>query len=113
MVAAGHGNIIVSGLIHHAQTRPGCFLYATACALIEADRARPGTAEHIAALPGVTILELDLPAALAVAHERTWAEAHTRYAAEPAADLPNGAFIATTAPDRWKGQPVRVIDLSQ
>ncbi|MET9370543.1 hypothetical protein ABZY00_22195 [Streptomyces griseoflavus] len=54
---------------------------------------------------------MDLPAALAVARETSWAPAHTRYAAEPTAERPNGAVIATTAPETWKGQPVRLIDL--
>lgn len=112
MVAAGRGNVLASRLIHRAHSEAGWFLHAPACALVEADRVRPGTAEHLAALPGITLLDLDLPAALAVARETSWAPAHTRYAAEPTAERPNGAVIATTAPDTWKGQPVRVIDLS-
>ncbi|MFF9777030.1 hypothetical protein ACF1HJ_25650 [Streptomyces sp. NPDC013978] len=111
MVAAGRGNALASRLIHRAHSEAGWFLYAPACALVEADRVRPGTAEHLAALPGVTLLELDLPAALAVARETSWAPAHTRYAAEPTAERPNGAVVATTVPDAWKEQPVRVIDL--
>ncbi|MGX4689367.1 hypothetical protein [Streptomyces sp. JNUCC 63] len=112
MVAAGRGNVLASRLIHRAHSEAGWFLYAPACALVEADRVRPGTAEHLAALPGITVLDLDLPAALAVARETSWAPAHTRHTAEPTAERPNGAVVATTAPDAWKGQPVRVIDLS-
>ncbi|WP_425580268.1 hypothetical protein [Streptomyces polychromogenes] len=111
MLAAGRGNVLVSRLIHRAHGEVGWFLYAPACALVEADRVRPGTAEHLAALPGVTILDLDLPAALAVAREETWAAAHTRYAARPTADRPEGAIVATTEPKRWDGEPVRVLDL--
>ncbi|MEU5524183.1 hypothetical protein ABZ759_26890 [Streptomyces sp. NPDC047860] len=111
MVAAGKGNALASRLIHRAHAEAGWFLYAPACALVSADRVRPGTAEHLAALPGITVMELDLPAALAVAREASWAPAHTRYAAEPTAQRPNGAVIATTAPETWKGQSVRVIDL--
>ncbi|WP_199896667.1 PIN domain-containing protein [Streptomyces niger] len=112
MAAAGQGNLLASRLIHRAHTEPGWFLYAPACALVEADRARPGTAEHLAALPGVTVLDLDLPAALAVARQDTWAAVHTHYAAQPTADRPDGAIVATTAPERWHGQPVRVLDLT-
>ncbi|MFD7131623.1 hypothetical protein [Streptomyces sp. NPDC059894] len=112
MVAAGRGNVLASRLIHRAHAEANWFLYAPVCALVEADRVRPGTAEHLAALPGITLLDLDLPAALAVARETSWAPAHTRYAAEPTAERPNGAVVATTVPDAWKGQPVRVIDLS-
>ncbi|SBW27290.1 hypothetical protein FDG2_5259 [Candidatus Protofrankia californiensis] len=112
MVAAGYGNLLASRLIHRAHTEPDWFLYAPACALVEADRTRPGTAEHIAALPAVTVLELDLAAALAVARDTGWAAAHTRHAAAPTPDRPDGAVIATAAPDRWAGQPVRILDLS-
>ena len=111
MVSAGYGNVLASRLIQRAHTGPGHFLYAPACALVEADRARPGTAEHIAALPAVTIVELDLAAALAVARDTGWAPAHVRYAAGPAPERPEGAVIATAAPDRWAGQPVRLLDL--
>ena len=112
MVAAGRGNILASRLIHRAHAEPGWYLYAPACALVEADRARPGTAEHLAAMPGVTLLDLDLAATLALAKENTWAEAHTRYAAAPTPERPDGAVVATADPARWKGQPVRVIDLT-
>ncbi|AXK37492.1 hypothetical protein DVA86_20015 [Streptomyces armeniacus] len=112
MVAAGRGNVLASRLIHRAHAEAGWFLYAPACALVEADRIRPGTAEHIAALPRITVLELDLPAALAVAREPAWAAPHTRHAAQPTPDRPAGAVIATTTPGDWKGQGVRVLDLS-
>ncbi|MGW4440989.1 hypothetical protein ACWELO_35630 [Streptomyces sp. NPDC004596] len=112
MAAAGHGNILASRLIHRAHVETGWYLYAPTCALVEADRARPGTAQHLAALPGVTVLDLDLPAALAVAAQNTWATAHAQHAAQPTPDRPDGAIIATTAPERWHGQPVRVLDLT-
>lgn len=60
MVAAGRGNILASRLIHRASNEQGWFLYAPTCALVEADRARRGTAEHIASLDGITLLDLDL-----------------------------------------------------
>nr|WP_211265845.1 hypothetical protein [Actinacidiphila oryziradicis] len=112
MVAAGRGNRLVSRLIHRAHAEAGWYLYAPACALVEADRARPGTAEHIAALPSITVVDLDLSAALAVARESTWAAAHTRHAALPTPERPGGAVIATTDPGRWTGQPVRILDLT-
>lgn len=112
MAAAGQGNVLASRLIHRAHAETGWFLYAPSCALVEADRARPGTAEHLAALPGITVLDLDLPAALAVAQQETWAAAHSQHAAQPTADRPDGAIVATTSPERWEGQPVRVLDLT-
>lgn len=112
MAAAGHGNVLASRLIHRAHAESGWFLYAPTCVLVEADRARPGTAEHLAALPGVTVLDLDLPAALAVAQHQTWAAAHTQYVAQPTPERPDGAIIATTVPQLWEGRPVRVLDLT-
>lgn len=112
MAAAGQGNVLASRLIHRAHAETGWFLYAPSCALVEADRARPGTAEHLAALPGITVLDLDLPAALAVAQQDTWAAAHSQHAAQPTADRPEGAIVATTVPKRWEGLPVRVLDLT-
>ncbi|MCF3135569.1 hypothetical protein [Streptomyces olivochromogenes] len=112
MAAVSQGNVLASRLIHRTHVESGWYLYAPVCALVEADRARPGTAEHLAALPGITVLDLDLPAALAVARQDTWAAAHAQYAAQPTPDRPDGAIIATTAPERWVGQSVRVLDLT-
>jgi hypothetical protein len=112
MVAAGRGNILLSRLIHRAHAEPGWFLYAPACALVEADRARPGTAEHLAALPGLTVLDLDLPAVLAVVRDTAgWAVAHTAHVAQPTPERPDGARVATAAVDDWKGRPVRILDV--
>ncbi|QKW08514.1 hypothetical protein HUT18_21240 [Streptomyces sp. NA04227] len=112
MAAAGLGNALASRLIHRAHSEAGWFLYAPACALVEADRARPGTAEHIVALPAVTVLELDLPAALALTGLEGWATAHSEFAAQPTPERPDGAVIATIEPKRWSGRPVRVLDLT-
>jgi len=111
IVAASRGSPIASRLIQRAHAADGISLYATACALVEAERARQGSAEHVASLPGFNLLDLDLPAALAVARDTTWALAHTRHAAAPTIDRPEGALIATADPARWSGQPVRLIDV--
>jgi hypothetical protein len=112
MAAVGQGNVLASRLIHRAHAEAEWFLYAPACALVEADRARPGTAEHLVAMPGITVLDLDLAAALAVARRETWAAAHSQHAAQPTPDRPDGAVIATTVPSRWEKEAVRVLDLT-
>jgi len=112
IVSVAGGNVLASRLIHRAHVESGWLLFAPTCALVEADRTRPGAAEHLAALPAVIITDLDLPAALAVAEGDTWAPDHVRHTARPSVDRPDGAVIATVAPDRWKGQPVRVLDLT-
>jgi hypothetical protein len=96
MAAAGQGNVLASRLIHRAHAQAGWYLYAPTCALAVPDRARPGTAEHLTALPGITVLDLDLPAALAVARHETWAAAHCQYAAQPTPDRPDEAVPAGT-----------------
>jgi hypothetical protein len=65
-------------------------------------------------MPGVIVLDLDLdlPAALAIAPHETWAAAHAEYTAQPTPDRPDGAIVATTAPKRWESHPVRVLDLT-
>ncbi|MDO0912014.1 hypothetical protein QQM39_14520 [Streptomyces sp. DT2A-34] len=112
MIAAGAGNVLASRLIHRAHATQGWFLYAPTCALVEADRTRRGTAEHIVALPGVIVLDLDLPAALAVARDTGWAPAHIEHAAQLTPERPDGAVVATAVPGRWKGRLVRVLDLN-
>lgn len=67
----------------------------------------------MASLPGITVLDLDLAAALAVARRyETGAAEHSQYAAQPTPNRPDGAIIATTAPHRWAGESVRVLDLN-
>jgi hypothetical protein len=112
MVAAGKGNLLASRLIHRSHAEPGWYLYAPVCALVEADRERPGTAEHLAALPGVTVVDLDLAGALALGRELTWSAAQCAVVAGPSPERPDGAFVATTDPERWAGQPVRIVNVN-
>lgn len=113
MAATGQGD--VSGLAPDPPRARGGRLVPVRpglCPGVGGPHTGPGTAEYLAALPGVTVLDLDLSAALAVARDTSWAQAHTRYAAGPTAERPGGAVVATTAPEAWKGQPVRGIDLT-
>ncbi|MCE7080845.1 hypothetical protein [Streptomyces sp. ST2-7A] len=111
MVAAGRGNVLISRLIHRAHAESDWFLGVATCALVEADRTRPGTADRITALPGLVVLPLDPAAALAVARGRDWADAHTEWAALPVPERPDGAVVVTVRPEGWRGRPVRVLDL--
>ncbi|MQS09893.1 hypothetical protein [Streptomyces alkaliphilus] len=113
MVAADRGDTLISRLIHRAHAEPGWFLGAAACALVEADRARPGTADRLAALPGLVVLPLDPVAVPAVARGRDWADAHTEWAALPVPERPDGAVVVTVRPEVWRGRPVRVLDLGR
>lgn len=121
LVAAGRGNILASALIarahpdpfqEHAPVRESIRIYVAACALVAADRERPGTGNHVAGLPNLDVIPLDLPAALDVMGAADWAVPHTRYVAQPSLELPDGAIVATTRPERWQGQPVRILDIN-
>jgi hypothetical protein len=121
LVAAGAGNVVASILI--ARAHPDPFLdhdadeepvriHVAACALVAADRERPGTGTHAAGLPNMNVVPLDLPAALDILDAPDWAVPHTRYVAQPSLELPDGAIVATIRPELWQGQPVRVLDLN-
>ncbi|MDX3096307.1 hypothetical protein PV417_17435 [Streptomyces sp. ME19-03-3] len=83
-----------------------------------ARRGRTGPRRHdgntgaFRAAPVSAIVDLDLSAALALARDTTWATAHTRHTALPTPERPDGALIATAAPDQWAGHPVRTLDLT-
>jgi len=113
LVALGRGTRIGSRLIDRAARGSGSFVYAPTCSLVEADRSRPGTAEHVAALPGVTVLDLDLPTALSMMSWQGWDRPHVLYCALPNLDRPEGAAIATANPEPWRGRTVRLIDLRE
>jgi len=114
LVAAGRGNALASRLIDRAHSTEAdrWHLYTSACALVSADRERRGTGRHVAGLPAVVVVPLDLAAALDVMASKDWSLPHTRYVAQPSLDLPDGAIVATARPDLWRGQPVRVLDIS-
>ncbi|WP_285899978.1 hypothetical protein [Frankia sp. R82] len=112
MLAIGRGNLLGSRLIVHAGQPGGPRVYAPTCALVEADRIRRGVAEHIASLPGVLMVDLDLSAALAVARDETWAAAHIRHTAGPMPHRPVAAVVATAAPENWEGERVELMNLA-
>ncbi|CAL9488733.1 hypothetical protein [Streptomyces sp. enrichment culture] len=106
------GNPLVSRLVYQATSSPGTRLYAASCALVEADRTYPGLAEHVAQLPAVDILPLDLSAALNLCGTDGWGLPHTLHVARPTAERPHGAVVATINPADWQGRPVRVLSLA-
>ncbi|MFI8515326.1 hypothetical protein ACIGHB_29780 [Streptomyces sp. NPDC085460] len=112
ITAAATGHPLASRLLHRAHAENGWHLYVSACALVEADRNCPGSIRNLTALPGITVLDLDLPAALTLAGATTWAHAHTQHSALPCTDRPDGAIVATVTPRLWETAPVRVLDLS-
>jgi hypothetical protein len=121
LVAAGRSNVMAAAIIARAHPDPfqthnpaekPIRIYIAACALVAAERERPGTGMHAASLPNLDVLPLDLPAALDIMGSDGWALPHTRYAAQPSLEMPDGAIVATARPDLWQGQPVRVLDIN-
>ncbi|MBC9727315.1 hypothetical protein H8R17_21365 [Streptomyces sp. TRM68367] len=106
------GNPLVSRLVYQATSGTGMRLHAAACALVEADRRYPGVAEHVAQLPAVDIVPLDLSAALSLTGTDGWGQPHTQHVAQPSAERPRGAVVATVTPEEWKGCPVRLLPLT-
>lgn len=111
-LVALRGNPLVSRLVYQATSGIGTRLYAAACALVEADRLYPELAEHVAQLPAVDIIPLDLPAALALTSADGWGQPHTQHVTRPSAERPRGAVVATVTPEEWKGLPVRLLPLT-
>ena len=61
------GNRQVSALVHRAHFETDARLWVPALSVLEADRERLGIAEHVGQLEVVHTVDLDYPAALAVA----------------------------------------------
>lgn len=110
LAALGQGNRVTAYLVARAAKNTG-WLYVPACALVEADRERPGLAEHVGGLKGVEVVPLDLAAALWLARHEGWGFAHAVYTAMPSADRPLGAAIATAEPQLWAAEPLHIIDV--
>ena len=121
IVAAGRNNVLASTLIARAHPDPfqehdraeePIRIYVAACALVAADRERPGAGLHVAGLPNLVVLALDLPAVLDIMGAADWSVPHTRHAAQPSLEMPDGAVVATARPELWTGQPVRILDIN-
>lgn len=110
LLALGEGNRLASRFVARAAKNTG-WLYVPTCALVEADRARPGLAEHIGGLKGVELVPLDLAAALWLARHDTWGFAHTVHTAMPNVDRPLGAAVATARPQLWAAEPLHILDV--
>ncbi|WP_433890897.1 hypothetical protein [Streptomyces sp. CA-111067] len=111
------GNRQVSALIHRAHFESETRLWAPVLSILEADAEYLGLAEHIGQLDVIHTLDLDYPAALAVAQLRrdgvptgVGAAIHAvRHLPEWGAD----ALVATVAPKAYEGRGVPFLDLNR
>ncbi|OEV02997.1 hypothetical protein [Streptomyces oceani] len=116
LLALGNGNSRASALIVRGHRKVNIHLMVPTLCLLEADRQREGVCVHIGALEMLDTVDLDFPATLAVsALVRKGVRlgiAHARVAAAPAPDLPEGAKVATIAPELYADTETAVLDLN-
>ena len=111
------GNRQVSALIHRANFEPGVRLWVPVLAVLQADVDHPGIVEHVGQLDVLHMLDLDYPAALAVAQlHRNGTPVGVAVAAHAASTLPQwdmDALVATVDPGAYTDLDVRVFDLNR
>ncbi|MEU0741706.1 hypothetical protein [Streptomyces sp. NPDC006134] len=112
------GNKQVSGLIHAAAASDDVRLWAPVLCLLEAERERPGVVAHAGVLPDVLrVIDDDYALAVTVADLcRTgvpFGVAAAVHAALPNPVHPEGALVATVAPQAYEGLGVGVMDLNR
>lgn len=123
-LALGAGNSMASRLVVEAEKDPELKVYVPALSLAAAEFERAGVAEHVGALPSVTIEGLDFAAATAVGKrlrvaggadaegdkgEADWSGAHVLYLALPTVEWPRGRPVLTRTPTRYRGTGIRTI----
>ncbi|CAL9459160.1 hypothetical protein SUDANB58_02611 [Streptomyces sp. enrichment culture] len=111
------GNRQVSALVHRAHFEPDTRLWAPVLSVLEADRERSGVAEHVGQLEVIHTVDLDYPAALAVARMgRDGVPPGIAAAIHAAGHLPEwgaDALVATVEPGAYDGRGVAFLDLDR
>ncbi|MEU7304403.1 hypothetical protein [Streptomyces sp. NPDC007206] len=112
------GNKQVSGLIHAAASSDDVRLWAPILCLLEAERERPGIVAHAGVLLDVIqVIDDDYAMAVTVAELLgdgvAFGVAAPVHVARPNPMLPDGALVATVAPDAYAGLGVGVMDLNR
>lgn len=113
------GDKQVSGLIHAAAASDDVRLWVPVLCLLEAERERAGVVAHLGVLVDVLrVIDDDYAMAVTVAELHrvggvAFDVAAAVHAARPNLMLPEGALIATVAPDVYAGLGVGVMDLNR
>ncbi|MGC0338206.1 hypothetical protein [Streptomyces sp. SLBN-8D4] len=112
------GNKQVSGLIHGAASSDDVRLWVPVLCLVEAERERGGIVAHVGVLPDVLrIVDDDYALAVTVAELHrdgvALAVAAAAHVARPNMMLPEGALVATVAPEAYAGLGVGIMDLNR
>ncbi|RLL67126.1 hypothetical protein [Streptomyces sp. Z26] len=116
LLALGGGNRAASSLIVRGHRTQHIKLLAPALCVLQADQMREGVGIHVGALEMLDTVDLDFASTLAVSQlvrkGVPLGIAHARVAAAPSAYRPDGATIATVAPENYARVEVRVLDLN-
>lgn len=112
------GNKQVSALIHAAAASDDVRLWVPVLCLLEAERERTGTVGHAGVLLDVFhIVEDDYAMAVTVAElcrgGVPFGVAAAVHVARPNLMLPEGALVATVAPEAYDGLRIGVMDLNR
>ena len=112
------GNKQVSGLIHAASSSDDVCLWVPVLCLLEAERERAGIVAHAGVLLDVLrIIDADYAMAVTVAElvrdGVPFGVAAAVQVARPNPMLPDGALVATVAPEAYDGLGVGVMDLNR
>jgi hypothetical protein len=117
LLALGYGNHATSSLIVRGHRNPELRLLVPTLCVMEADRKREGVGVHIGSLEMLHTVDLGFDGALVVAalsrKGLALGIAHAVHTAQPAPERPDGAVIATVAPENYEGTKVRIMDLNQ
>jgi hypothetical protein len=115
LVALGAGNLMLSQLVQAAHESADDNLFVPAVCLLAAVADRPALADHVGALPGLDVVELDYPAAAAagrlVADGVDWRMAHAIHVALPSAEWPRGRPVVTGIPAPYEDRGVPTLPL--
>ncbi|WP_258382891.1 hypothetical protein [Streptomyces sp. NTH33] len=112
------GNKQVSGLIHAAASSDDVRLWVPVLCLLEAERERAGIVAHAGVLLDVlSVIDDDYAMAMTVAEllrdSVAFGVAAAVHVARPNPMLPDGALVATVAPEAYNGLGVGVMDLNR
>ncbi|MCD9873641.1 hypothetical protein [Streptomyces guryensis] len=112
------GNKQVSGLIHAAAASDDVYLWVPVLCLLEAERERAGIVAHAGVLLDVLrVIDDDYAMAVTVAELCRdgvgFGVAAAVHSARPNPTLPEGAVVATVAPEAYSGLGVGVMDLNR
>ncbi|MBV7700967.1 hypothetical protein KWI83_37005 [Streptomyces sp. TRM70350] len=112
------GSKQVSGLIHAAAASDDVRLWLPVLCLLEAERERAGIVAHAGVLLDVLhVVDDDFPMAVTTAelcgHGVPFGVAAAVHVARPNPMLPEGALVATIAPEAYDGLGVGVMNLNR